>query len=593
MRARRAAAPCSERDEERPPRARRAPRRRARWRCGRLVTDPRGHRRAHGPSPSIRPGQAQGLTLEGLPLVRAPSRAGRIAASKDRERRRGRCASHLRQRSLIVAASLAAVRGVLAGPAPAARHAATHIVQLRDGVRSLRGRRPSAPPDGRVTGGCRSSRARRAPVARARARLRARPAGRGGQRQRARSARRATASTRAQLATAYPASVLAPQAWRPRPARASVSRSSTRASTAALPDFAGAAGRSRVIASVVTNPDARTASDTYGHGTHVAGIIAGDGTRRRADDPLPASYVGIAPDANLISIKAADDEGRGTMLDAIYGLQFAVDHKDEYNIRVVNLSLASTVAESYRTDPLDAAVESAYFHGILVVAAAGNRGAAADATHYSPGNDPFALTVGAVDDQGTRPRGDDAVADVVERRHDAGRLRQAGDRGAGRAHRLDPGAGQRVRRAVPGVRRRRQLHPARRHVDGGAGRRRRRRAGVRGAPRLDARPGQVDADRDRAATSTAASTRSTHRRARGHRAARPAPTPASCRTSSSTRRPATSTTPRSSWGRSSWGTARRLAGRRLGALELGLQVPGLAARAAESTRSSWGARHGS
>jgi serine protease AprX len=87
-----------------------------------------------------------------------------------------------------------------------------------------------------------------------------------------------------------------------------------------------------------------------------------------------------------------------------------VDHKDAYNIRVVNLSVSSTVAESYVTDPLDAAVESAYFHGIVVVAAAGNRGNAADAVKYSPANDPYAITVGAVDDQGTAARGDDTFA---------------------------------------------------------------------------------------------------------------------------------------------------------------------------------------
>ena len=139
---------------------------------------------------------------------------------------------------------------------------------------------------------------------------------------------------------------------------------------------------------MVTNPDATTPNDTYGHGTHVAGIIAGDSTRRPAGDPLAGRYVGIAPDANLIAIKASDDDGHGTILDAIYGLQFAVDHKDDYNIRVVNLSLSSTVAESYLTDPLDAAVESAYFHGIVVVAAAGNRGDAADAVELRAGQRP-------------------------------------------------------------------------------------------------------------------------------------------------------------------------------------------------------------
>jgi serine protease AprX len=175
-----------------------------------------------------------------------------------------------------------------------------------------------------------------------------------------------------------------------------------------LADFSDDDGSSRVIGSAVVNPDAHGAGDRFGHGTHVAGIIAGDGNRRR--DRYVGRYVGIAPDADLVSIKIDDDEGRATVLDAIYGLQFAVDHKDEYGIRVVNLSLESSVAGSYQTDPLDAAVEAAWLHGIVVVAAAGNRGRDADAVHYAPGNDPFAITVGAVDDRGTRGIGDDQVA---------------------------------------------------------------------------------------------------------------------------------------------------------------------------------------
>ena len=114
-----------------------------------------------------------------------------------------------------------------------------------------------------------------------------------------------------------------------------------------------------MIGSAVINPAAHGASDRFGHGTHVAGIIAGDGRRRT--DALAGRYVGIAPDANLVSIKIDDDQGNATVLDAIYGLQFAVDHKDEYGIRVVNLSLESAVAGSYKTDPLDAAVEAAWF----------------------------------------------------------------------------------------------------------------------------------------------------------------------------------------------------------------------------------------
>jgi serine protease AprX len=178
------------------------------------------------------------------------------------------------------------------------------------------------------------------------------------------------------------------------------------------PDFQTSQGSStsRVIASAVVDPGAATASDTYGHGTAVAGLVAGNGWYRDSSDSLFGHYAGTAPDANLISIKVADDSGNATTLDAIYGLQFAVDHKADYNIRVVNLSFRSTSAESYTTDPVDAAVEQAWFHGITVVAAAGNRGTASDAVSYAPGNDPYVITVGAVDNQATRSVSDDVQA---------------------------------------------------------------------------------------------------------------------------------------------------------------------------------------
>jgi serine protease AprX len=177
-----------------------------------------------------------------------------------------------------------------------------------------------------------------------------------------------------------------------------------------LPDFAAGDGQSRVIATAVTNPDATTATDRYGHGTHVAGLVAGNGRRLAVTDPLYNRYIGTAPDANLISIKASDDAGRATIIDVIDGLQFAVDHKDDYGIKVVNLSLNSTDAQSYATDPLDAAAEAAWFAGLVVVTAAGNRGTAADAVSYAPANDPFVITVGGVDDQGTKATDDDALA---------------------------------------------------------------------------------------------------------------------------------------------------------------------------------------
>jgi serine protease AprX len=167
-----------------------------------------------------------------------------------------------------------------------------------------------------------------------------------------------------------------------------------------LPDFRARDGRgSRVVASAVTNPCASDANDHFGHGTHVAGLIAGSGR-----------YLGVAPEAHLVSVKVADDDGNTTVLDVIYGIQFAVEHRERLGIRVLNLSLSSTVAESYLTDPLDAAVESAWFSGLVVVAAGGNAGTASDAVSYAPGNDPYVISAGALDDRGTRPTADDVLA---------------------------------------------------------------------------------------------------------------------------------------------------------------------------------------
>ena len=108
-------------------------------------------------------------------------------------------------------------------------------------------------------------------------------------------------------------------------------------------------------------------------------------------------------------MKIADEQGNATVLDAIYGVQFAVDHKAAYNIRVINLSVESEAPQSYKTDPLDAAVEAAWFRGIVVVAAAGNRGNVPGAVGYAPGNDPYVITVGSVDDRATKSVSDDVI----------------------------------------------------------------------------------------------------------------------------------------------------------------------------------------
>jgi serine protease AprX len=178
----------------------------------------------------------------------------------------------------------------------------------------------------------------------------------------------------------------------------------------ALPDFSGTNGQSRVIVSAVDNAEAKTATDGYGHGTDVAGIIAGNGENRPGSDPLHGQYIGVAPNANLISLKVSDESGNTTVLDVIYALQFAVEHQAQYNIRVVNLSLDSATPQSYRTDPLDAAVEATWLHGIVVVAAAGNRGNTPGAVQYSPANDPYVITVGGVDENGSANPSGDTIA---------------------------------------------------------------------------------------------------------------------------------------------------------------------------------------
>ena len=149
--------------------------------------------------------------------------------------------------------------------------------------------------------------------------------------------------------------------------------------------------------------------DDYGHGTHVAGIVAGNGfdsAGRRS---------GIAPGAHVIALKVLDGSGRGRISDVIAALDYVVTYKDAYNIRVANLSVATGVYESYTTDPLTLAARHAVEAGIVVVAAAGNYGRGPDGrTQYgaitAPGNSPWVLTVGASSHMGTIDRADDTIA---------------------------------------------------------------------------------------------------------------------------------------------------------------------------------------
>ncbi len=147
-------------------------------------------------------------------------------------------------------------------------------------------------------------------------------------------------------------------------------------------------------------------TDDFGHGTHVAGIIAGNGF------DTYGTRTGVAPRAKLVALKVLDQNGHGYVSDVIAAIDYAIAIKDTYNIRVINLSVATGVFESFTTDPLALAAKRAVDAGIVVVAAAGNLGeTATGAPQFGgitcPGNAPWVLTVGASTHAGTTPRSDD------------------------------------------------------------------------------------------------------------------------------------------------------------------------------------------
>ncbi|OGO43369.1 MAG: hypothetical protein A2Z04_04000 [Chloroflexi bacterium RBG_16_57_9] len=160
----------------------------------------------------------------------------------------------------------------------------------------------------------------------------------------------------------------------------------------------------RLIATVNFNTQPHTALDGYGHGTHIAGIIAGDGS------DSGGRYIGVAPNANIVSVRVAGDDGSGRESDLVAGLQWVLKNKDAYNIRVVNLSMNSNEAKDHNYSPLDAALEILWFNKIVVVVSAGNNGRTNDGILFPPANDPFVITAGATEDQGTPDIQDDVIA---------------------------------------------------------------------------------------------------------------------------------------------------------------------------------------
>lgn len=168
-------------------------------------------------------------------------------------------------------------------------------------------------------------------------------------------------------------------------------------------------GNSRVVYSQSFIAGDSSVDDAFGHGTHVAGLLAGNGQVSDGD------MVGIAANANLINLRVLDATGAGTDSAVIAAIQKAIQLKNTYNIRVINLSLGRRVSESYTLDPVCQAVEQAWKAGIVVVVAAGNFGrdnsmnTSGYGTVTVPGNDPYVITVGATNTHDTDITSDDTV----------------------------------------------------------------------------------------------------------------------------------------------------------------------------------------
>jgi serine protease AprX len=162
-------------------------------------------------------------------------------------------------------------------------------------------------------------------------------------------------------------------------------------------------GGSRVAAQVnLASMTPNSPGDGRGHGTFVAGIAAGSAT----------GYAGAAPNAKIVSLDVMDDTGTARTSDVIAACDWILANKSTYNIRVANFSLHSGAKNHFYNDPLDRAVERLWFNGVFVVAAAGNYGNASGPSGvlYAPGNDPFVMTVGAVDLGSSSLSSDDTAA---------------------------------------------------------------------------------------------------------------------------------------------------------------------------------------
>jgi serine protease AprX len=189
----------------------------------------------------------------------------------------------------------------------------------------------------------------------------------------------------------------------------------------------GVAAVEGIALNVINGPDLSFESqatnltnvDTYGHGTHLAGLIAGRDSSiapTKEDEEVNDHFVGAAPGARIVSIKVAASDGATDVSQVIAAIDWVVQHRnsDGLNIRVLNLSFGTDGTQDYRLDPLTYAAEVAWLHGIVVVVAAGNAGFGTLQLN-DPAYDPYVIAVGADDTRGTDDPKDDVIPDWQSR----------------------------------------------------------------------------------------------------------------------------------------------------------------------------------
>jgi len=191
--------------------------------------------------------------------------------------------------------------------------------------------------------------------------------------------------------------VNAPQAWSAGAKGDGVTVAVIDSGVADHPDLAG-----RILTRVDFTGE-QSNGDPGGHGTHVAGLIAGNGASSNG------AWTGVAPDANIVSVRVIDATGHAKLSWIFAGMQWVLANRNTYHIKVVNMSFGGTALTGYQNDLLASAAEMLNFAGLTVVVSAGNAGPG-QSTITTPADDPFVITVGAADDNGTATLGDDRVA---------------------------------------------------------------------------------------------------------------------------------------------------------------------------------------